>query len=569
MHGTLPQSIKPSFPGRTGRHRRKRDAFAIGFPLARVPGTPVTAPGARRPFPGRRCVPPRRHEPTRIQRMQSPAGWLSVPGEEPFQPAGGDGATATVQPAADTPLFLIHDETCAAEDVSSLAGHLSGAAAVVALSGCDGAERGLRTVEGMALCLAQRILAAQPAGPYRIAGWSRGGILAYEVAALLLGRDAPVEFLGVIQLPGRAPDAPSEGSHESALLRAVRRYVPPSLPVTVHLFTADAADDAGPWRAWGAAVPRAATRTVPVPTGAAPLEALAEALDGEMRRASEPAAVEPEAGLSTVFPLRFRGSRTPVYCIPGAGASVVGLAELAACLEPGCPVYGLEPRGMDAASVPHTTVAAAADYYLARIEETTGAGPIHLVGHSFGGWVALEMALRLLSAGRPVASLGVIDSSVPDPDASIIDEYDGEEAFLSLVEVLELAAERSFEIGAAQIRALDEDARLRLLHGRMVRFGLVPSRSAPAMMAGPFRVFAACLRATYRPSAVYPLPARLVLLRDSRLDLQADQLRVAEIARGWKDWLADVQVSVGPGNHMTALKRPHVEQLASLLPLGA
>jgi hypothetical protein len=33
--------------------------------------------------------------------------------------------------------------------------------------------------------------------------------------------------------------------------------------------------------------------------------------------------------------------------------------------------------------------------------------------------------------------------------------------------------------------------------------------------------------------------------------------------------LSDVQVSVGPGNHMTALKRPHVEQLASLLPLDA
>jgi thioesterase domain-containing protein len=321
----------------------------------------------------------------------------------------------------------------------------------------------------------------------------------------------------------------------------------------------------------GAAEPRAEIRKIQVDASALRIpesEALAEVLAGEMRRAGEPKTTDPEEQLSAVFPLRFKGSRAPVYCIPGAGASVVGWTELAACLEPGSPVYGLEPRGMDGASVPHTSVEAAADYYLEKIADAAGAGSIHLMGHSFGGWVALEMALRLLAAGRPVASLSLIDSSVPDADGSAIKEYDAERVFRSFLEVLELAADRTFEIDPETIRAVDQDGRLRLLHDRMVRFGMVPSRSAPAMLNGPFRVFSACLRMTYRPSAIYPRPARLVLLRDSRLDLQADQLRVSEVARGWRGWLSDVQVSVGPGNHMTALKRPHVEQLASLLPLG-
>ncbi|MEX5585754.1 thioesterase domain-containing protein, partial [Pseudomonas lurida] len=35
-------------------------------------------------------------------------------------------------------------------------------------------------------------------GPYRVAGWSFGGVLAYEVAMQLLGLDESVAFLGLI-----------------------------------------------------------------------------------------------------------------------------------------------------------------------------------------------------------------------------------------------------------------------------------------------------------------------------------------------------------------------------------
>lgn len=501
---------------------------------------------------------------------------LLAVGLDPVQSPAGGLPIAAGEPAGGTPLFLIHDGAGCAEHVRTLARHLSGAATVLALAGGVEPESGLRTVGGIALRAVQRILALQPEGPYRIAGWSLGGIVAYEVAGLLLGRDRTVEFLGVIHPPGHAPeaDAGAFDPRDEVLRRAVRRYVPPPLPLAVHLFTGEAAGDAGPWRGWGAAEPKAAIRKIRVDAGASAAgipesEALARALAHELRRAGASKTSEPEERLSTLFPLRFRGSRAPVYCIPGAGASVVGLTELAASLAPGWPVFGLEPRGMDGASVPHTTVEAAADHYLAEIRDATGAGPIHLIGHSFGGWVALEMALRLRAEGRPVASLSLIDSSVPHAEDSFVRECDSEEAFRWFLEVLELAAERTFDIDPETIRTLDEESRLRLLHGRMVRFGMVPSRSTPAMLAGPFRVFSACLRATYRPRAIYPRPARLVLLRDSRLDLEADQLRVSEAARGWRGWLSDVQVSVGPGNHMTALKRPHVEQLASLLPLDA
>ena len=38
----------------------------------------------------------------------------------------------------------------------------------------------------------------QPQGPYRLAGWSAGGTIAFEIARQLLAADAEVEFLGMI-----------------------------------------------------------------------------------------------------------------------------------------------------------------------------------------------------------------------------------------------------------------------------------------------------------------------------------------------------------------------------------
>jgi arthrofactin-type cyclic lipopeptide synthetase C len=42
------------------------------------------------------------------------------------------------------------------------------------------------------------IRSVQPHGPYRLAGWSFGGLLAYEVAQQLLGLDEAVAFVGLL-----------------------------------------------------------------------------------------------------------------------------------------------------------------------------------------------------------------------------------------------------------------------------------------------------------------------------------------------------------------------------------
>lgn len=273
-----------------------------------------------------------------------------------------------------------------------------------------------------------------------------------------------------------------------------------------------------------------------------------------------------EASYEPVIRLQFGDSaKAPFFCVPGAGASVTAFADLAGALGSARPVYGLQPRGLDGAMVPHASVSAAAECYLRAIEALQVPGPIHLLGHSFGGWVAFEMALRLTDAGREVASLTLVDTDVPEAGPDGVRERSQLEAFREFVDVLELSAERSLEIDEVEIEALGEESRLALLHERLVSVELVPRRSTPDVLHGVFRVFARCVRVGYRPARAYRGPVRLVLARDSRLDEAENQRLFMQAEKGWRDWVQDLELTTTSGNHMTALKRPHVDGWATLV----
>ncbi|WP_144395750.1 alpha/beta fold hydrolase, partial [Pseudomonas sp. Kh7] len=80
--------------------------------------------------------------------------------------------------------------------------------------------------------------------------------------------------------------------------------------------------------------------------------------------------------------------------------------------------YGLQARGLAAGEVPHCSVEVAAACHAQAIEALYPEGPLNLVGHSFGGWVAHAMAIRLQAKGREVRSLTLIDSEAPGAGGS-------------------------------------------------------------------------------------------------------------------------------------------------------
>ena len=84
--------------------------------------------------------------------------------------------------------------------------------------------------------------------------------------------------------------------------------------------------------------------------------------------------------------------------------------ELAKHIRTGHPIYGIQGKGLDEIEEPLERVEDMARFYLEALEELYPQGPYILIGYSFGGLVALEMAHRLSETGKNVALLVLIDA---------------------------------------------------------------------------------------------------------------------------------------------------------------
>jgi thioesterase domain-containing protein len=457
-------------------------------------------------------------------------------------------------------LFYVHDDApnCYTLDVAELLGL---GINLTEIQTCLPAEPQLITVQGKASRVIRTIRAVQSSGPYSLIGCDSGGLVAYEIAIQLLGEDEEVGFLGMIRT--RVPNFP----HES-------NYVVYPVSIPVHIFEGALDGCRSCAEGWKSILTEGQIRQFKVDVDSqlgsdssgrnTYHRIVANAVHGASKAIqSRPSISMPDHGYSPLVLLEAGPEHgTEVFCIPGAGASIASFVHLVGLLDR--PVYGIQPRGLDSPLPPHSSITAAVRCYLKAIQRAKPNGPIHLVGHSFGGWIAFELARQLVAAGRPVESVVIIDSMAPSTNDAIV-EFTFLEAVMQLVVLFEQLAGRALGITSADLQSLDELAIRTLVHQRIVGAGLVPHRSRPELLLLPLRVFASCLRIIYAPQEQYGGRIRLVLLRDPRDSERENLIKENDSLAGWRRLSRDITVWRGPGNHMTVFNPPHVETLARWL----
>lgn len=277
------------------------------------------------------------------------------------------------------------------------------------------------------------------------------------------------------------------------------------------------------------------------------------------------------------------GSNPPFFCVHPIFGVVFPYYELAHHLGKNQPFYGLQSIGIDG-ETPLTRIEDMATHYIEALRLVQPKGPYFLGGWSFGGWVAFEMAQQLQKSGEEVALLVVLDTVAPIKDnipslskslkfllttvmryiwPFLLDYFclitaPGKKKINSLISRLPNFNKfvQIFKRNLFSHFTLKKDATVNLISEES-QLRLLSELAIPSML----RVFYANSQAVlnYVPQ-VYPKQIHFF-----RTKVQST-IAEKEPSLGWNQLAAEgTEIHHIPGNHLTMLKKPHIQVLAEQL----
>lgn len=111
----------------------------------------------------------------------------------------------------------------------------------------------------------------------------------------------------------------------------------------------------------------------------------------------------------------------PMFMFAGAGASAVSFLPLGATLSGRRESWAFHAHGFHSRGLADPTLGAHARRHLRDIRRLQPSGPVTLLGHSFGGHIAMECARRLAKEGRDVAAVILLDTMLAEDGQSVAD----------------------------------------------------------------------------------------------------------------------------------------------------
>jgi thioesterase domain-containing protein/acyl carrier protein len=297
-------------------------------------------------------------------------------------------------------------------------------------------------------------------------------------------------------------------------------------------------------------VPLAAHHLLKTPTIATLAAAIAQLTSANQVQATLPfSLVELQAGNS---------QRTPLFLVHPAEGQVYVYRDLARCLGPEQPVYGLQAAGLEKHTDPVTSIAAMATDYIKALQVRQPEGPYWLGGSSFGGTCALEMAQQLLATGQKVALLTLLDTPRLD-NRGISAEILGDD--LNLLAAL-LRMSDDFAISLDEIRTLPQEKQLTAY---LEQYAKVSKKTFALTALEDMRYLLRLFRTNYQSMVDYHpqrYPDHIVFFSAS----DRDETNPPHPERGWLELVTGgIEVYEVPGNHITMNHSPHVEVIAKQL----
>jgi thioesterase domain-containing protein len=325
------------------------------------------------------------------------------------------------------------------------------------------------------------------------------------------------------------------------------------------------------------------------------VETLAALIDPTGSRANSPAAgSEAVAGAmpsplvrsATLVPVRPATGKPPLFFVHDGMGETLLYRNLALKLEPGHPVYGIQPEVNARGEYAQTTIRDWAAAHIKTLRRVQPQGPYLLAGLCAGGVIAMEMARQLQDAGERTSYVGILDAA--DAQLPEISHRIAHERWQRLVRLFAQGSDGGPATPLSVLRALPS---VLLKAARAARYELATrwARAADARKVRRMRGASASETAAeaqgptqigylqlyenahreHRPGSV-PLHGLIALYRATGGDgSPADQPyieRYGDPLLGWGPRVASpLEVTDVPGGHASLLQEPNVQRLAEAM----
>jgi len=263
----------------------------------------------------------------------------------------------------------------------------------------------------------------------------------------------------------------------------------------------------------------------------------------------------------SIVPLQPHGTLPPLFCVHPAGRTVHGYVHLVRNLGADQPAFGIEDCG--ALDRPISQIASD---HLQALRQIQPHGPYHILGWSFGGCVAYEMALQLEQQSETVAFLGLMDTMEPML-------WHGQPQLGDLDLVMGLASDvaaqmgRPFSICREQLEGIGFEQQCQMIADELRAQGNVPGDFSATWLSDGFEV----VRARHRSQRHYTpgrFQNRLTLFRPSEVPVESERIfapfgEEEQRTLCWCRLVEDrIEVHRIPGGHVTMGSEPNVRVLA-------
>ena len=275
--------------------------------------------------------------------------------------------------------------------------------------------------------------------------------------------------------------------------------------------------------------------------------------------ANNPQALESSQDILVSIHLNDTVSGPPLFGVPGAGGQVLSFHPLAKRLRTN--FYGLQSIGIDGVTPPLTRVETIAQANIEAMKKVQPRGPYRLIGHSFGGLVAFEMATMLVKQGETVEFLLLLDVfatifSTQDRRNQMLEQVkkDNVGALFDLCELIARFYNKKLRFSTSKLEHLQECERMDFIVDQFISSGVDISRQQ-------FQGFYNVYNANFFAALNYQ-PRKLERELNVALFYSSELFQLMQES-GWDDLLAkEIALYEVAGSHVSMLSEDTVDSLS-------